>query len=165
MKTQVEIKDYINSIEKKFPVNDWKVNEIEIWPIIRIKLFFYLFYKVHSNETLSIYKSEKSKSNKIFKIKFVIESIFCYFKFIKNLPFKKHLFISTKSTRVVKENLLYNKIIDSLIEEKNWHSDSIIFEVNYEKESKYYNSKNIFDFVKPLNGYVSSFTRLLTKVD
>ncbi|WYL96980.1 MAG: hypothetical protein HEQ35_27180 [Gloeotrichia echinulata IR180] len=38
-----KIMETINEIEAYFPVNKWKIDEIHIWPIIRILLMFHLF--------------------------------------------------------------------------------------------------------------------------
>uniref|UniRef100_UPI00404747C8 hypothetical protein n=1 Tax=Flavobacterium sp. TaxID=239 RepID=UPI00404747C8 len=46
MQNRVDIKDFIVQIEQDFSINEWQVNGIHLWPIIRIKLFFYLINKV-----------------------------------------------------------------------------------------------------------------------
>src|SRR3989338_6820474 len=37
-----ELMDFLNDIETKFPVDQWSVEEINIWPLLRIQLMFYL---------------------------------------------------------------------------------------------------------------------------
>lgn len=41
MQNRVEIKNFIIQLEKKFSVNEWQVNGIHLWPIIRINLYFF----------------------------------------------------------------------------------------------------------------------------
>ena len=41
-----DIKDFIVSIEKNYNVNGWKINNVSLWPIIRIRLYFYLIHKI-----------------------------------------------------------------------------------------------------------------------
>ena len=36
------IKDFILKIEQDFPVNNWKINGVHLWPILRYHLFFFL---------------------------------------------------------------------------------------------------------------------------
>lgn len=58
MQNRVDIKDFILKIEHDFPVNNWKVDDVHLWPILRIRLFFYLIDKIEnqqrSNKTTSI---------------------------------------------------------------------------------------------------------------
>ena len=57
MTNRVDIRDFIVSIENKFPVNDWEIYNIKIWPIIRIRLFFYLISKLETKpQQISNYK-------------------------------------------------------------------------------------------------------------
>jgi hypothetical protein len=46
MQNRIDIKNFIVQIEQNFSVNEWQVNDIYLWPIIRIKLFFYLINKI-----------------------------------------------------------------------------------------------------------------------
>lgn len=70
--SQLEIVEFINRIEKKFPVDKWKVNDIEIWPIIRKDIAFYL----ERNDSL-----ENKKKRVFFEhIKFIFKNIFCCFR-------------------------------------------------------------------------------------
>ena len=41
IKSRAEIKDFIVSLESKYPVNSWKFNGIHLWPILRIDIFFF----------------------------------------------------------------------------------------------------------------------------
>ena len=38
-----EVIDIINQVEDVFPVDEWKVNGIHVWPVIRIQLKYQLF--------------------------------------------------------------------------------------------------------------------------
>lgn len=48
MLTTTQIRSIILSLESKYPVNSWKLNEIHLWPILRIDMFFFLLSKNHS---------------------------------------------------------------------------------------------------------------------
>lgn len=49
----------INNIEKMYPIELWKINELEIWPIIRMKLCVYLTHEPCFNKNIS--------ENKVFR--------------------------------------------------------------------------------------------------
>jgi hypothetical protein len=38
--------DVIKEIELKFPVETWKINDIYIWPIIRIEMGFIIYFQL-----------------------------------------------------------------------------------------------------------------------
>ena len=65
MQNRVDIKNYIIEIEKKLPINNWKVNGIHIWPIIRIRLYFILIKKIETFEPIKKenFQTEKTKKN------------------------------------------------------------------------------------------------------
>ena len=63
MQNRVDVKKFIVQIEKDFSVNEWQVNDIYLWPIIRIKLFFYLINKIESEIKISSIQSRGSNQN------------------------------------------------------------------------------------------------------
>ena len=52
--TREEFTIFINSLEKKYPVNQWEIDGVKLWPLIKIKLSF----SFHSNS-----KPESQNSN------------------------------------------------------------------------------------------------------
>jgi len=46
-----EIIDLINSIEAEFPVSSWRINGVKVWPLIRIRLNFDLYYFHYTKST------------------------------------------------------------------------------------------------------------------
>ena len=49
--TRSDIKEIINDVEAKFPVDKWIIDGIHIWPVIRIQLYEDLSYKLFSLES------------------------------------------------------------------------------------------------------------------
>ena len=37
--------DFLNNAEKQYPVNEWILNDIKIWPLIRICIFFNEYHR------------------------------------------------------------------------------------------------------------------------
>ena len=55
MQSRVDIKNFIVKIEHDFPVNEWKIDGLHLWPIIRIQLFFYLIEKIDNQDREGVY--------------------------------------------------------------------------------------------------------------
>ena len=101
MKNREDIKNYILKIEQQFPVDSWKVNHLAIWPILRIKLFFYLIDVIESEKKPQSKTKKKSTFFQRFKIELKkINSIRYYFFWFRKLPLKKYLFVGADAHRV-----------------------------------------------------------------
>ncbi len=57
--------DFIEIIEKEFPVNSWKIKDFDLWPYIRIELAFFLAQKAGSIP-IQCGKPEKINSKRFF---------------------------------------------------------------------------------------------------
>jgi hypothetical protein len=118
MQNRVDIKNYIIEIEKKLPINNWKVNGIHIWPIIRIRLYFFLIKKIETFEPIKKenFQTEKTKKNyfgnKIGQFKDIFNFLFWFIK----LPKKKFIFLGGDVHRVSYSNKRYNRFFYPLIE-------------------------------------------------
>jgi len=71
--TRSDIKELINDIEAKFPVDKWTINGIHIWPIIRIHLFMNLakLYVIESPD----YVTTATFTNRIIKILEILKGL------------------------------------------------------------------------------------------
>jgi len=49
---------FINKLEREFPVNEWKINNIHVWPLIRIKLFYLLNNWEEGSKKESLYQQK-----------------------------------------------------------------------------------------------------------
>lgn len=54
-----EIMDLINELESVFPVDQWVVDGLHVWPFLRIKLNFDLFYLHHTRSTTPSHSNNK----------------------------------------------------------------------------------------------------------
>jgi len=88
--TRSDIKNLINYIEAKFPVDEWTIKGVHIWPIVRIYLFMNL---VRSYVLESPDNSKKNTFvNRIFKILEILKGLFKFvFAYIVNYKKNKKL--------------------------------------------------------------------------
>jgi len=154
MNNRIDIKEFINEIEKKFPVNKWKVNDIHIWPHIRIKLYFYLINLIEKNDSSPIKtKPEKKGKERIKSDLKKLLAVFHFYKWLYTLPKKKNLFVGADAHRVDYRQTRFNRYFDILIEKYNLSQNSMYFEYGV-NTNKQYNSSLIFTFSKALSGFL-----------
>ena len=89
----LEVVNILNEIEKKFPVDEWKIDEIEIWPILREKIAIYLF------RNTMIYNNNNKIFKKIYKIYRIFQEFYIYFKV--NIMDKKHSVKENKNFKIL----------------------------------------------------------------
>lgn len=109
LNTEEETINFINHIEKKFPVDTWTIDGIEIWPLIRGKI---ADYYIDNNINIKLQKKNNIKRILSFFSRFVRE-IYAYLKVI---------FIDGKNS--IREQgefdiLISNSNIDRVIELNN----------------------------------------------
>lgn len=110
--TNQEIKQKILFIEQNFDVNSWEVEGIKFWPIIRVKLFFYLFRK---HQEVKVFKQNievERKFSFLYKAFAYLKAPFFYF-FLKR---SKYLFYGDDSHRVNYKGVRYNRFFDTYID-------------------------------------------------
>ena len=137
MQNRVDIKNFIVQIERDFSVNEWQVNGIHLWPVLRIKLFFYLINKVEFETKIPQNQTQSSTQTitpiqKFFnrfkrKIK-QLNSIRHYLLWKNNLPKKNYLFLGGDVHRVTHKNARFNRYFDSLIEQHGIQEQALYFE-------------------------------------
>lgn len=153
-----DIRDFILGIESNFPVDQWTIDNLHIWPIVRIRLFFHLIKKTEYTEL----KKRKRPINKkllIFsffkgKLKFFFSIINYYFFLLFNIPKKKYLFVAKDVHRVDYRGKRFNRFFDVLIEANNIESEALYIE-SKKRQQNIYNSKRLLDVSKPLRGYLN----------
>uniref|UniRef100_UPI004048F0F7 hypothetical protein n=1 Tax=Flavobacterium sp. TaxID=239 RepID=UPI004048F0F7 len=166
MQNRVDIKDFILKIEHDFPVNNWKVDDVHLWPILRIRLFFYLIDKIENQQkTNNSTSSIKIKKAFIQKVKAKLKSYFYvwyYFYWKLKLPKKEYIFVGSDSHRVNYRNKRFNRYFDILIEKENIVSQSLYFEYASDLKNQY-NEELIYKFSKALKGFLNFKKRIKCK--
>lgn len=137
-----ELCDFFNEIETTFPVSKWKINELHIWPLLRIKLGF--------SDLNDIYRKPRNtqKPSKSFHIKDFIFPLLYKIKSIINLEesnqiSKKHninisplnqidiLCMSPAQHRSFVNRKMFNRFIDPIIDELKFDYNIFLLELNY----------------------------------
>lgn len=153
MKNREDIKNYILKIEQQFPVDSWKVNQLAIWPILRIKLFFHLINVVEAGNRVQIKKEKKlSIFQKLKEELKKIVAVIHYFFWMRKLPSKKYLFVGADAHRVNFKARRFNRYFDILIDKYQIEKDSLYFEYGHDTKNQY-NLNLIYTFNKALKGY------------
>lgn len=117
--TRLEILDFFNEIERKFPVNSWHVGEVQIWPFLRIQLAYKLIdhfgtlgKPIPNNKNLHISKNKLNarcyRNYKRLKI------LWHYYQSVKKVDF---VFVGADSHRMNYKGEFVNKFFKPLIEE------------------------------------------------
>ncbi len=162
MQNRVDIKNFIVQIERDFSVNEWQVNSIHLWPIIRIKLFFYLIDQVESKRT--DVKQNVSESapvistfrKKLFQIKRSFQKTKESLKFYiwkSKLPQKNYIFLGGDAHRVNYKNTRFNRFFDVLISKYAIENQSLYFEYGNQTEKNQYQPENVYFYEKFFIGF------------
>lgn len=153
--TNEKIKNIILDFENKYPVNSWKVDNIEIWPYVRNKLYIFLLnYGVDKKEAI-VNRIPQSKELNTSLFNKGIRFIFSYFEllnFYGNLNEKDILFLSVPIHRINYKGRAFNRYFDPIIEKYN-----LIDEV-YVMENQH-TTKDVFhsEAVIPLKKFIDIF--------
>ncbi len=108
-----EIFKIINAIEMDYPVADWIINGIQIWPLLRFKIFIKLYIRKNT------FNKRKTFVNKLSYIINRIRLLLLYFKDISHnwkLGKANVIFLTNYLIRVELMGSYYNKLIDPILE-------------------------------------------------
>lgn len=117
-----EIIEFINRLEQNFPVTQWKIDDIDIWPLIRFRIYFTLYNK---HEGIQV-KTETIVS-KFRKLAFLLLresalSFYIFFKYPSSIIFRLYkcdaLFVDN-SSYILHNNMSYHRFCDPIIDDLN----------------------------------------------
>ena len=154
IKSHEDIRDFIIHLEQKFPVDNWKINSIHIWPYLRIKLFIYLIKSIENNASSFDSKLKKEKINNRQK-KDILKRLFNIIKtlfFLIKIPKAKIIFFSLDMHRVFYNGLYFNRFFDVMVQEHGLQDEVITYELkNISKPV--YNADRVIHLPTILKGY------------
>jgi len=156
LETQKNIKRNFANVEQAFPVDKWVVDDIHVWPYIRIKLYYAM---LASGNTSKHTRKESSKSKNSSpltkKLKIALNVVRAFFSlkfFFFNLKRKKILFFGAHFHRVLQDGKYFNRFYDSMVEHHNLHND--VYMVEFQKVyNNTYNQTAVIPLEKHLNDY------------
>ncbi|WP_445713907.1 hypothetical protein [Flavobacterium sp.] len=162
MQNRVDIKDFIVQIEQDFSINEWQVNGIHLWPIIRIKLFFYLINKVEfegkapQNKTNISPQKKSLIRNLLYRFKRKLQKlneITHYLLWKNNLPKKDYIFLGGDLHRVTHNNSRFNRFFDVLIDQHGIQDQALYLEYGSQIINNQYHSEAIYFYEPFYKGY------------
>ena len=137
-----DYKNFILYIEQNYPVNAWKVNDIHLWPILRIYLFFYLIDVVEKGKTFTA-PPDKTLVIESYPTLKIIKEKLIFNKFLATIPKKKTVFCGADIHRVDYKGFRFNRFFDSLAKIDTSVDNYIFLEYFYDYKKNYYNPENI----------------------
>lgn len=160
------ITDFFSKLEKELPVDKWTYDNIEVWPFIKVSLFFYLLGKRKNIDLISISnnrpKNTSSLSEKIKKFVFKITHPIKFKRFIDNLNQKDIVIYSHKTYRTEFNGKNFNKFFDPLIENGKIGNKKNIYFIedfyNYDINTLMH-SELIMDVRLPFNYFLSGISK------
>lgn len=145
-----ELINVLNGFEKDYPVEKWQYGGIDLWPVIKIDLFFLKFHELNKKDTYDR-KKPSPKRSILFKIKESLRSTILLIKLYlsrqQHIPF---VFSGESNYRVQIDNYFLNRFFQPVIdflEENALGSGFIEFDrkisgKNYLPEKNFYFLKN-----------------------
>lgn len=137
-----EFLDFIRNIEDQYPVFDWQLANIDVWPIIRT----YIFYSLFEAQTRSTSKNVDKSKSKTGVLRLVVLGAINYLRLFLT-PNKKYLFIGFGAHRSIQEGTSINRYFDPLMDTlKEGGADSVIVEYSaLNAEANYYKKNRILN--------------------
>jgi len=153
--TRKEVVEHLQKVEDQFPVHEWVVEGIHIWPLIKIQAFFIWF-----NGTQK--KQNKKTGGKMSLLKTYVSSFLAWIKFYLHRPPQvRYIFSGAQSHRVIHKESEYNRyfdpIMDYLDDKGQW--TLLIEQGKIRTGKRYYKSERIIEVVG-----LFPFARIMAKL-
>lgn len=146
--SQEKVKNLILDLERNFPVDKWKIKDIDIWPVIRIKLYLSLLNPVYEKKRIHINTSKKWIP---ISLNFFKSCFFLLYLFYR-LKRKKIIFFGAHFHRILQNGEYLNRFYDPIIGHHNLESQVYILE--YQKfYSNSVHRKSVIDLSKHINHF------------
>jgi hypothetical protein len=128
-----EVVEWLHGLEARYPVEEWDVAGVSIWPVLKIQVMFWLFEI--DNEKHTARAKKKKKVNRFGRIVQVVRSLYHYL-YLRLRTFKRCdlLFVSSSIYRSDLKGISMNKYFDPMLDylESELGQKSLLIE--YEKE-------------------------------
>jgi len=142
--------DLFNKWEQKYPVDKWTLEEVHIWPILKVIIYFNLF-RESKVKKLGYHKPTGPKQilRKIWKGLYAYYHLY-FFKFKKS----DYLFSGAPSHRVNWEGKQFNRYFDPIIDYLKLKGESpYLFEYSKIDLRTVYNSKRVINLIDLLPAF------------
>ncbi len=148
--------DRILEIEAKYPVETWKINDVHIWPILRMRLYIELAVEdLNSRFDKNTIEAGKKEAHAINKKRAPtkLDLVLDYFRFVwfwlKPLKKSKAIFVTPGAYNDTFEGKIYHKFFDPIRLSSDDYKNSYIIEIGKNPSHQLHNTFHItaFDFV------------------
>ena len=154
----LEFASYFKELEQNYPVDQWRIGDIYIWPYIRIKLYLFLLSEqINRNKEVKVDKSslisrKKIKYRSFKKIVKLLKAIINHQVFFSKLQKKKIVFVGSHFHRVEEQGVAFNRFFDSMV--KSNHLENDVYFLEYQKIiENSFNNKAIINLEKQINAF------------
>lgn len=106
-----ELMDWINQMEKQYPVDEWKIHGMHVWPYLRVKLSFHLVRQ--DSQATSEDSAPRSIREKVRRYVKVIKTTVLFFF---STPQADFAFLGAFSHRVKYRSSWFNRFFDPVVE-------------------------------------------------
>jgi hypothetical protein len=164
VRNRKDLKNLILYIEENFKVNDWKMDGIHLWPIIRIRLYMLVMMEIenpedkpkttsknqikpaHAKRTFfkRVYNRLRLEYNKISMAYQKLRDKKKLKAWLKHLPQKDHLFVAHTFYRVIHEDKLYNRFFDTYIRQQNLGNNYLYLDGKLKLNTPYYRENQVY---------------------
>jgi hypothetical protein len=135
----------INEIENSFPVNEWNVNGLKIWPFLRTALAYTQNRNPDTRKATS--GNKKSLYIKYLRYALIVAKLpLEYFRFKKKITVSTRMFFGAVTHRAHINGVLFNRYYDLAIDDfRKQGEESIAFDNGFlENKRRYYNGQSLF---------------------
>ncbi len=144
MASRIQYFQKIKNLEEQYNVNNWNVNGIDVWPIIRNML---MSYYIENSESFEQNNRSVKKQTKLTKLKNFVSQLWEILLFVCLKKLDVIGFFFTED-REINENVSYIKLLDPVFDEleKMKHTCFLIEANCFHKASNYYKPNRIIPF-------------------
>lgn len=149
-----DIKQHLLRLESSYPVDQWEVDGVKVWPYLRIRLFIDLLkYSKPKTTTSSKTTNLKSSKKKFIKQLFqVFKDLFYLFHFFLKLQSKSVIYYGGHFHRTKIDGVYFNRFFDALSYNYGLSDDHYTFEFLKIYNRNFYQS-SILDLSSSINAY------------
>ena len=173
VKNRKDLKNLILYIEEHFPVNKWKMDDIHLWPILRIRLYMLVMMEIENPDPSLPVETELQKKKKQKKRNFYTRvfqrltleyqklrddyqnkrDVWKLNKWLKRLPKVDHLFLAHTFYRVHYDNTLFNRFFDTYVSQQQLGSNYIYLDGKSKLETPYFRENQVYFYNEYKNIY------------
>jgi len=142
-----EVVDRLNEIEMRFPVAEWKVCDVDVWPVLKIQTFFLWFEKTQAQKKHGK-QTQTENEKKIGGISALLTSIFHSIKFrLTPEKVRDYAFSGAMAHRVLFQGKLINRYFDPIMDflESEGKGGALLLEQSPIEEKEYYRRDRMWD--------------------